>query len=135
MRWIKVNARFEAEDMELAEELVSQIFFDLEVGGVVCEVPLKEPDEGFGSNALAQPTTSSLAGFLPDIPESESLVDALKEKAADLGGIKVTLTTQIVDDQDWAESWKDFFFVTRVTDTLVIRPSWREFEPLPNDVV
>lgn len=135
MRWIKINARFEAEDMDLAEELVSQIFFDLDLGGVVCEVPLAEPDEGFGSNALAQPSTHSISGFLPDVPESRDLVETLRKKADALGGIKITFSTQIVEDQDWTESWKDFFFVTRVTDTLVVRPSWREFQPLPNDIV
>ncbi len=135
MRWIKINARFEAENMDLAEELVSQIFFDLDLGGVVCEVPLAEPDEGFGSNALEQPSTHSISGFLPDIPPSKNLIADLEKKAAALEGIKVTVSTRIVEDQDWSESWKNFFFVTRVTDTLVIRPSWREFQPLPNDIV
>lgn len=135
MRWIKINARFEAEDMDLAEELVSQIFFDLDLGGVVCEVPLAEPDEGFGSNALEQPSTHSISGFLPDVPPSKNLIADLEKKADALEGIKVTVSTRIVEDQDWSESWKDFFFVTRVTDTLVIRPSWREFQPLPNDIV
>lgn len=135
MRWIKINARFEAENMDLAEELVSQIFFDLDLGGVVCEVPLAEPDEGFGSNALEQPSTHSISGFLPDVPPSKNLIADLEKKAAALEGIKVTVSTRIVEDQDWNESWKNFFFVTRVTDTLVIRPSWREFQPLPNDIV
>lgn len=135
MRWIKINARFEAENMDLAEELVSQIFFDLDLGGVVCEVPLAEPDEGFGSNALEQPSTHSISGFLPDVPPSKNLIADLEKKAAALEGIKVTVSTRIVEDQDWSESWKNFFFVTRVTDTLVIRPSWREFQPLPNDIV
>lgn len=135
MKWIHVNARFEAEDMALAEELVSQIFFDLGLKGVVCEVPLPEPDEGFGSNALDQPDHYSISGYVPDVDTSDSLVAAIKQKAATLEGIKVSISTTIVDDQDWAESWKDFFFVTRITDTLVIRPSWREFEPGPGDVV
>lgn len=135
MKWIHVNARFEADDMALAEELVSQIFFDLNLKGVVCEVPLPEPDEGFGSNALAQPDTHSISGYLPDISTSDLLFADIRKKADALKGINVTLSTRIVDDQDWAESWKDFFFVTRVTDTLVIRPSWREFEPKPGDVV
>lgn len=135
MRWIKINARFEAENMDLAEELVSQIFFDLDLGGLVCEVPLAEPDEGFGSNALEQPSTHSISGFLPDVPPSKNLIADLEKKAAALEGIKVTVSTRIVEDQDWNESWKNFFFVTRVTDTLVIRPSWREFQPLPNDIV
>ncbi|MBI9090286.1 MAG: 50S ribosomal protein L11 methyltransferase [Desulfobacterium sp.] len=135
MKWIHVKACFQSDDMELAEALVSEIFFNLGLKGVVCEVPLPEPDEGFGSNALAQPEDYSISGYFPDIDSSQSLVAALDKQASSLEGISVTITTQTVDDEDWAESWKDFFFVTRITDTMVIRPEWREFDPGPDDVV
>lgn len=135
MKWIHVKACFQSDNMELAEELVSEIFFDLGLKGVVCEVPLPEPDEGFGSNALAQPEDHSISGYFPDIDSSQSLVATLDKRACALEGISVTITTRTVDDEDWAESWKDFFFVTRVTDTMVIRPAWREFDPGPDDVV
>jgi ribosomal protein L11 methyltransferase len=37
--------------------------------------------------------------------------------------------------EDWAESWKAFFDVEHVGARIVIRPSWREYLPRPDDVV
>jgi len=41
----------------------------------------------------------------------------------------------VVREADWAEAWKEYFPVLRVGRRLVIRPTWREHEPLPGDVV
>jgi ribosomal protein L11 methyltransferase len=45
------------------------------------------------------------------------------------------LTTRVVHEADWAEAWKEHFPVLRVGRRIVIRPTWREHEPLPGDVV
>ena len=45
------------------------------------------------------------------------------------------LTTRVVREADWAEAWKEHFPVLRVGRRLVIRPTWREHEPLPGDAV
>ncbi len=37
--------------------------------------------------------------------------------------------------EDWAESWKRFFHVQRITARLVVKPSWELFSPAPGDVV
>ncbi len=37
--------------------------------------------------------------------------------------------------EDWAEVWKKFFNIQHVTDRLVIRPSWLEYQPKPGQVV
>ena len=39
------------------------------------------------------------------------------------------LTTEIIDDQDWATSWQQFFTATEIIPGLVIRPSWEEYKP------
>jgi ribosomal protein L11 methyltransferase len=40
-------------------------------------------------------------------------------------------------EADWANAWKEYFFVHRVGQRTVIVPSWRqaEYEPRPDDVV
>jgi len=38
-------------------------------------------------------------------------------------------------EQDWAESWKRFFRVQRVSERIVICPSWEPYEPHPGDCV
>ena len=37
--------------------------------------------------------------------------------------------------EDWAETWKRFFHVQRVTPRLVIRPSWEAYQPQPGEQV
>ena len=45
------------------------------------------------------------------------------------------LTTRTVHESDWAEAWKDHFPVMRIGRRLVIRPTWREHNAAPDDVV
>ena len=45
------------------------------------------------------------------------------------------LTARLVHEEDWAEAWKAHFPVMRVGQHIVIQPTWREYEPEPNDVV
>lgn len=40
-----------------------------------------------------------------------------------------------LSEQDWADAWKTHFHVHRVGRRLVIKPSWRDYEPEPDDVV
>ncbi len=40
-----------------------------------------------------------------------------------------------VAEEEWANAWKEHFFVTRIGQRFVIRPSWRDYTPQPEDVV
>ena len=35
----------------------------------------------------------------------------------------------IVDDADWKDTWKEYFKPVRITDRLVVKPTWEEYEP------
>jgi ribosomal protein L11 methyltransferase len=45
------------------------------------------------------------------------------------------LETRVVNEEDWAEAWKEHFPVLRVGRRLVVRPTWREHQADPDDVV
>lgn len=36
---------------------------------------------------------------------------------------------KIIQEEDWAESWKQHWHVTPITERLTIRPSWEEYTP------
>ena len=40
-----------------------------------------------------------------------------------------------VGKSDWATSWREHFHVVRIGQRFVIKPSWREYEPTPEDLV
>ncbi|MEA1968119.1 MAG: 50S ribosomal protein L11 methyltransferase, partial [Thermodesulfobacteriota bacterium] len=137
MKWIHIKACFESDDVWLAEELVSDIFFTLGLKGVVCQIPLPEPEEGFGSDALPISKENSISGYIPATESSEKTLEIIKEKSKALkeSGIEIAIKTEIVDQEDWAESWKEFFFATRITERIVVKPAWREFDAGPNDII
>ena len=39
------------------------------------------------------------------------------------------LSIEMIDDQDWATSWQQFFTTTEIVPGLVIKPSWEEYQP------
>jgi ribosomal protein L11 methyltransferase len=46
------------------------------------------------------------------------------------------VSRQAIADEAWAESWKQFWHVQHLTDTLTIRPSWEPYTPSrPDEVV
>ncbi len=137
MKFKKVIARFNAENIDLAEEVISHIFFSFNLKGVICDVPIPEPDEGFGTHTLPAPSKNSIIGYFPDTDDSDIVIARLKERFGNLSDMNVQVDTQseIVDEKDWAHAWKAYFNVTRITDRIVVKPEWKPYDPSPGDVV
>ncbi len=137
MKFIKITIQFESGNIPLAEELISDIFFSFDLKGVVCEVPLDEPDEGFGTDTLPPPEHFSVTGYLPCIDASGPVFNEIRKKAISLEdlGIKTLILSKIVDEKEWADAWKDYFQVTRITDRITIKPRWRDHVPGQGEIV
>lgn len=137
MKFKKLTAAFRADSLELAEELICHIFFSFNLKGVVCDIPIPEPDEGFGTRTLAPPEENAIIGYIPDIDSAALTIAKIEEKLAGLAemGIRVETRTETVDEEDWAHAWKAYFNVTRITDRIVIRPEWKPYTPAPGELV
>ena len=137
MKFKKVIVRFDAENLILAEELICDIFFSFNFKGVVCDIPLDEPDEGFGTNTLPKPEIYSIAGFLPLLDSSDIILEKIRKKISKLShlNIKVDIKTEIVDEKDWSQAWKAHFEVTRITDRITIKPAWKDHEEREDEIV
>ena len=46
---------------------------------------------------------------------------------------RMYVDSKLVDDEDWKENWKEFFKTVRVTEKIVIKPSWEEYEKEKQD--
>lgn len=52
---------------------------------------------------------------------------------ADFGRLHVETT--LVKDDDWKDKWKEFFKPSKITDTLVVKPTWEEYTPAEGEHV
>ncbi len=40
-----------------------------------------------------------------------------------------------IDDEDWKDKWKEHFKPTKITDKLVVKPTWEEYEATEGELV
>jgi ribosomal protein L11 methyltransferase len=138
MKWIAAKVIVDAEPFERAEELISSLFEELGLSGVVVEDPDLEPPEGWGEDALPKPEHHSVTGYFPG---DDSLASNRLKLEQGLAAMKQTqgvfchILYREVDEEDWAESWKAYFWPEKITDILVVKPTWREYTPAEGEMI
>ena len=45
------------------------------------------------------------------------------------------MSWKAVDDADWKDNWKEYFKPAKITDRIVIKPTWEEYERAEDDLV
>jgi ribosomal protein L11 methyltransferase len=135
VRWIEVATRVDNE----AVEAVAEVFQRYVHGGVVIDYAT-EPGQEIAWDepavlAAGQPVT--VRGYLPRSREGTRRRRQLEQALWHLGAIWPVPepTVREVREEDWANAWREHFFAHRVGERLVIKPSWREFEGGPGDLV
>jgi len=138
MKWIEAKVLFAYADSHLAVELITDAFSSLGVSGVVVEDPDDEPDEGWGEEPIFRPEHHAVIGFFRENDLSpgqcrnlEILLKGMEENT----GIRSRVVYNSIDEQDWAESWKAFFWPEKISRTLVVKPTWRQYQAAPGEIV
>lgn len=106
---------------------------DLAPGGLALEEPYVPlgPEEGARLESW-RPTVVKLY-----LPADARLAEIRRRLDAELAALPFAVERgeRPVHEEDWAESWKAFFDVERAGRRTVIRPSWRDYEPRPGEIV
>ncbi|SFS86487.1 ribosomal protein L11 methyltransferase [Paenibacillus sp. BC26] len=132
---------------EEAIEMISNFLHEMDADGVSIEE----------SGTLNKQRDTSLGQWyehpLNDIPEGQAVIkgyfseldsdidalmavlperiDQLREFDIDPGDYKITKA--LVDEEDWANAWKQYFKPIRVSERLTIKPTWEEYTPAPDE--
>lgn len=133
--WIEVNVAVTHEAVEVVSEILTeagskgvaiedpQLINDLRNSGTweLCDIPEQQNTE-----------VVTVSGYYAD---DEKLQNRLAEIEAGLAEVEERIgkyrfgNTRFrkVSEQDWANEWKQYFYVTHVGQSLVIKPSWEEY--------
>lgn len=83
-----------------------------------------------GTVQTDQPPT--LSGYLAEEDGVVGVLHDLREALQAAGVREVTETR--VEEQDWAETWKQYFLPRRIGRRFVVRPTWEEADVQPGDL-
>lgn len=147
MDWVEVTVKTTTE----GADIVAQAFYEIGVNGVAVEDPdavrqaQKEErtwdyiDDSILANmeedVLVKAYISSDAAF-PDkmqfIRERISWLHG-QDFGLDMGPLEIVLAN--VREEDWANNWKKYYKPVRISDRIVIKPTWEQYDAQPGEVI
>lgn len=137
MQWIEVNVQVTHEAVEVVADILTaagtsgvaiedpQLINNLRNSGTweLCDIPEQENTE-----------IVTVSAYYAD---DEKLQDRLKQIESELAAVEERIGSfrfgnirfRSLSEKDWANEWKQYFHVTHVGESLVIKPSWEDYIP------
>ncbi|MNI05228.1 Ribosomal protein L11 methyltransferase [compost metagenome] len=133
---------------EEAIEMISNFLHELGAGGVSIEESgtlNKERDTSYGQlyehplNDIPE-GRATIKGYFYYGTEMDEILSQLKGSVDQLTEFDIdtghpTYEVKEVDDEDWANAWKQYFKPIRISDRLTIKPTWEEYSPSPEEII
>ena len=129
--WLELSSVSEPE----AADAVAEVFGRWGRGVAIDQPVLQAPD---GDGGWIDPNQNVVVKtYIPVDEQAEETRRLLEEAAWHLGRLRHVepLQVKVIAEEDWATSWKKFFFPHRVGKRLVIVPSWRRRARQPDDLI
>lgn len=143
--WIEVRVITKSE----ALEPISGIFYSLDCKGVAIEDPedILGREQGPLTWDFADINVLEHKGKVAVVKayfaEEDNIEDVLayvnerlvelKEMGLDLGGAKVE--HEKMHEEDWANTWKQYYKPSKAGEKIVVKPIWEEYEAKDNELV
>jgi len=138
MKWIEAKIVFDYKDRQLAADLISNLFYEFGLQGVVIEDPEIATQEDWGEDAVDQPEQNAVIGYYPENDKAAKRCRILEKKLKGLQaelGITSRIFYSRIDETDWSESWKSYFWPEKISAGIVIKPTWREYSRTGDEIV
>lgn len=138
MKWMEAKITFDALEPETAISLISDFFIDIGQQGVSIETPEFDPGLDWADGAAPLTNHYAVIGYMPANSLLAERCRLLEEKLFNINHklhINCRAAYRDLDEQDWAESWKAFFYPIKVSEKIVIKPTWREYIAQPGEII
>lgn len=131
--WYQLSVDVDAEAVEAVSELFGRYGFN---EGVAIEEPYVQ--DGDGDNlGIDSDKPFTIHTYVPADDFKPEIIEELRQALYFLGQLRGVSDVRVssLQEEDWANAWKDHFQVHRIGERVVIRPPWREYEPEGDDIV
>lgn len=145
MKWAEITIKTSTE----AVEAITNILYEQNVGGVSIEDPKDfkfqkknefdwdfVEEEIFNSGydgVIIKTYITEERDVTEDVELIKEKIHKLKDFGIDIGEGSVELSQ--VDEEDWANEWKNYYKPTKVGKHIVVKPTWEEYEALESDLI
>lgn len=143
MKWTEVQIKTTAE----LEDLVSNVLYDVGAAGLAIEDPRdiielsqsKEKWDFVDPSLINQDFDGIIIkAYFSEADDLENKIEEIKNRIKNdpiLNTGESEIKIGMVDDNDWAESWKKYYKPIKIGERILIKPSWEEYILEENDIL
>ena len=137
MKWLRVKVDYYSDRLKETKEKIIGIFSELGVNEFEFIDFFTENVLDFHKESIANDTWK-IIGYFPNNKFARLKLKMFSEKLEELSDTEemiFTLYTNECDENEWKDEWKKYFHTTKITDKIVIKPSWEEYTSAEDEVV
>lgn len=141
MKVEEIKVVFESDNIEKSKKEIGDIFYDFGATGLKIEEPMthKNPLDFYKNEKDFLMVDHAVSAYFPLNFYAEKRRKAIKntfeEKFLDREDIIYTMDFYDYDEEDYQNSWKKYFYTQKISERFVVKPTWRDYEPLEDELV
>ena len=139
MKWIKVRVDYFSDNLEETKAKLVNMFNEIGINQVEVVDYFSENELDYNANFSSKNDVWSIIGYVVDNRFANTklniIFNNLKEFMENENEFMYEIFTAKCNDEDWQDEWKKYFHTVNITDNIVIKPSWDEYEPSDNEIV
>ena len=139
MNWIKVKVDYVSDNLEETKVKLINMFDEIGIKQIEIIDYFSENELDYNANFSIKNDVWSIIGYIVDNRFANTklniIFNNLKEFQNENTEFMYEIYTAKCNDEDWQDEWKKYFHTVNITDNIVIKPSWDEYEPESNEIV
>ena len=132
--WLEVCVMTEPETAEAVSEVLSRYA----PNGVAIEQLARDiglgADEGVAQDLEPIVAVRAYVAMVDDVDRKKQQIEEALWHLSRIAHIPEP-TFRVVAESDWANAWREHYHVAHLGERFVIKPSWREYEAQPHEIV
>ena len=139
MKWIKVKIDYFSDNLKETKARLINIFEEIGIKQVEFVDYFSDNSLDYSVNFKNENDIWSMIGYVIDNRFVKSKLNIIynnvNEISKDDENFMSEIYTSRCSDEDWQDEWKKYFHTVNITENIVIKPSWDDYEVKGNETV
>ena len=139
MNWIKVKIDYFSNTLEETKSKLINMFEEIGIKQIEVIDYFSDNSLDYNINFKKKSEIWSIIGYIVNNRFSKLklniISDKLKEFFLDDEEFMYEIYTSECSDDDWKDEWKKYFHTVNITDNIIIKPSWDDYEASEGETV
>ena len=139
MKWIKVKIDYFSDNLKETKARLINVFEEVGIKQVEFVDYFSDNSLDYSVNFKNENDIWSMVGYIIDNRFVKSKLNIIYNNVNDISKDDENFMSEIYtsrcSDKDWQDEWKKYFHTVNITENIVIKPSWDDYEEEDGEIV